>query len=144
MRFQKLNLDFSPMPDDTRNHAFILDTALNLIHPVNYIDDGEDVTHAQALELAAACDFGGKTDWQLCDIHELQPLVNFGFYDPATDPALLPGATSDWVWTRTPCAWRPAGSAFLCVYFYYGLVYGYVRDFQARVRVCRSALPAGQ
>lgn len=138
MRFQKLDLDSSPMPDDTRNHAFILDTALNLIHPVDYIDAGKEVTHAQALKLAAKCDFGGKTDWQVCDIHELLPLVDFRFYAPAVDPALLPSATSAWVWTRTPCAWRPAGSAFLCVSFRGGSVHHGVRVDRARVRVCRK------
>lgn len=138
MRFHKLDCNFSPMSDDTHNHVYILDTALNLIHPVVYIDGGKEVTHAQALKLAAKCNLGGKTDWQLCDIHELQPLVDFGYYAPAVDPALLPGATSAWVWTRTPCAWRPAGSAFLCVYFYGGDVNGGDRAGRARVRVCRK------
>jgi RNA-directed DNA polymerase len=43
-----------------------------------------------------------------------------------------------------PCAWRPAGSAFLCVNFNNGNVNNNDRNDQARVRVCRSALPAGE
>jgi hypothetical protein len=143
-RYVKLDADERPLPADAKGHAYVLDRRFGIIQPVQYADNGQEVDHDKALEFAAACRFGGRTDWRLYDSDELIGQAKHDRHDPAIDQDLFPGATSQWVWTRTPCAWRPAGSAFLCVGFGGGGVNGYDRSGQARVRVCRSALPAGQ
>jgi hypothetical protein len=143
MRFQKLLADFTPAAPDATDHEFVLDTALQIIHPVRYATDQPEA-FGQHDRIAAECRFGGKDDWKACTVQELFPIVDHDRIDPAINLDLFPGATWEPVWTRTPCAWRPAGSAFLCVGFNDGSVDYLDRFDQARVRVCRSALPAGQ
>jgi len=68
---------------------------------------------------------------------ELFSLVDHSKHQPAIDKEIFPDTKfDDWYWTSTPCAWSPSGAWY--VSFYYGSVFGDVRDGNGYVRPVRS------
>ncbi len=84
---------------------------------------------------------GGYDDWRLPDRNELQSLINYAAYNPATykygdGSEIFPDVHSSNYWSSTTYASYTYG-AWL-VYFYYGYVDSYSKSYSYYVRAVRS------
>ncbi len=92
-------------------------------------------THAfvQAVNNQGLC---GASDWRMPTRKELLSIVHNGRIIPAIDTAYFPNTPSVWFWSSSPNA---DGSAYAWnVYFYYGHVNGFYKDYGRRVRLVRA------
>ena len=63
-------------------------------------EPGPGRTWAEALEYCEYLELGGKTDWRLPNVRELQSIVDYGRWDPAIDPVF--SVVSDfWYWSSS-------------------------------------------
>lgn len=94
------------------------------------------LTFAQAEKACADLRLGGHADWRLPTVEELAGLIDYSRCEPAIDTALFPDTKTSWYWTASPVASHP-DFAWI-VYFNYGDVNDYHRDYLAWVRAVRG------
>jgi len=91
-------------------------------------------TWPEALQYCEDLELGGKTDWRLPNVRELQSIVDYGRYGPAIDPVF--SAESSWYWSSSSLVGSPDLAWF--VYFNLGLVdYGF-KSYHDYVRAVRG------
>ena len=64
-------------------------------------------TWQQALQLAEAASYAGKSDWRLPNVKELSSIVELACYKPAIDAAIFPATPASWYWSSSPSAGYP-------------------------------------
>lgn len=115
--------DFSgPAPDDTYSADYLTtDHATGLVWKscseglsgascttgsltlMNWTDASAPGSGCDVLNSAnSGAGYGGRTDWQLPEIDELQTLINYGTYAPAIYNADFPATGPSFYWTATP------------------------------------------
>jgi hypothetical protein len=134
--FQKLGADGREILDpQDGEHVSVRDRATGLIWSRSTLPGGR-MNHERATKACADLTLMGFTDWRLPTIKELLSIVDYTRHQPAIDASLF-DCESSWYWTSTPCAWNPAGAAWV-VGFDGGSV-GYLdRGYEFYVRAVRS------
>jgi len=69
------------------------------------IDSADAIPWCDALDYCENLTYAGHDDWRLPNVRELQGIVDYGRFGPATDPVL--GAASSTYWSSTTCARFP-------------------------------------
>jgi hypothetical protein len=136
-RFINLGADGKPTTGD---HVAVYDAQLDLTWSAAPLNDGADLTHAEALKACAELQLLGHKDWRAPTIQELLSIVDYERYDPAVDPSHFKGPYS-WTWSST-LAKAPSGFAW-CVHLGLGYSGRNRQDFHYHVRAVR-AVRAGQ
>jgi len=91
----------------------------------------------EALQYCDALDFAGYTDWRLPNIRELHSIIDYGRYDPATDPVFGPiNDLFDFFWSSSTNDSNPIYA--WGVYFWFGSVYCEDKNEEYIVRAVRS------
>jgi hypothetical protein len=94
------------------------------------------MTWEAALAYCEALSLAGQDDWRLPNRNELQSIVDYDFYDPATDTTAFPGAESSYYWSSTAYA---GYTGFVWgVGFYGGSVHDYSKSISYYVRAVRG------
>ena len=94
------------------------------------------MTWGPALSYCEGLSLGGKTDWRLPNIKELESLTDNTRYNPAIDTAFFPGAISSDYWSSTTSVDDPDYAWF--VYFSNGYVVSYYKNDLYYVRCVRG------
>jgi pimeloyl-ACP methyl ester carboxylesterase len=93
-------------------------------------------TWRQALSYCEKLTLGGKSDWRLPNVRELQSLVDYDSCCPAIDTDFFPDCLSDWYWSSSTDAGYPGGAWY--VDFDDGFVGNYDKSFSYYVRCVRG------
>ena len=85
-----------------------------------------DMTWDSALSYCEGLNFGGRADWRLPNIKELESITDDSRYNLAIDPTFFPNAYANYYyWSSTTNAGYPYDA--WVVDFYYGYVHEYVK-----------------
>ena len=96
----------------------------------------QNFTWQQAMQQGNSQSFAGHSDWRLPNNKELASLVEGSCVDPVINLTRFPNASSSGFWSSSPDA-DGSGGAWI-VYFGYGSVGNYGRDFNYAVRMVRD------
>jgi hypothetical protein len=97
-------------------------------------DDNTQRAWTVAVSYCQGLSLGGKSDWRLPDVNELQSIVDYRLTDPAIDGIAFPGTDPSSSWSATPLN---SGGAWV-VGFYDGRVFTDVKYHPFYVRCVRS------
>lgn len=96
---------------------------------------GEKMTWEKALSYCKNLSLGGRNNWRLPDVSELQSLVDYARHDPAIDADFFPGTMSSY-WTSVINISRP--NFTWCIYFSDGRINDSGKHFIHYIRAVRS------
>ena len=78
-------------------------------------DDGKTRDWPEALRYCAALDLGGKQDWRLPNVKELQSIVDYSRNDPAIDTRYFSQTDrNSWYWSSTTHGDNTRMAAYVC------------------------------
>ena len=138
-RLLKLDANGIVLPATATGHVIVRDLATDLEWLVEHATS-DAVTHAAAIEAAAAVRVGGYTDWRLPLRPELDSIVDLSHHNPAGDTNYFPGTKAAGYWTASPVVSDPEYA--WGVYFLYGDAFLNHRGLHGFVRAVRSVSPA--
>lgn len=94
----RVDADFQPTTDDGK-WAATYDPVRQLTYMADLLIEGASL--ARAKKAAEDCRLLNKSGWQLFDVTELIPLLDFE-KAPACRAGIFKGPLDRWIWTRTP------------------------------------------
>ncbi len=104
--------------------------------------DGKSTTYTQDKAIKLTSTLGGQTDWRLPSLRELQTIVDYSAYKPATNVVVFPDAPSVQFWTTTQMAGDYNTSyAWVVDFETGGSTYGGKSSYSARL--VRGSMTAG-
>jgi hypothetical protein len=102
-------------------------------------DDGQVRDWAAAQQYCADLVLGGKADWRLPSIDELETIIDYSRYDPAINPVFsCRTGYSDYYWSGSNYAVSPENQAWHSNYFHNGIVYIHYKWNSMYVRCARG------
>ena len=135
-KFIKISADGDRLPDDAATWAAVLLPDHDITFSATSVVD-TDVSQDECEAACKALTLAGHSDWDLPTIEELQLIIDRSRYSPAINTDFFQNIQNDWYWTKTPAAWSSASA--WSVYFYYGGVYGGLRDLNGFALAVRRA-----